>query len=84
MAPCGQVLLADECAFKLVFEDFLHLGQVVEPGQQAGAWLGAFQALVEFFADVVGQAGDFTTACVHSLDWLDCCFYFNFLIMNSY
>jgi hypothetical protein len=46
----------------VLLEDFLDLGEGVEPGEEFGGFLAIVEALVEFLADGGGEAGDFAAA----------------------
>jgi hypothetical protein len=54
----------------------MYLVQGVEPIQQLGAWLGAFQAFIQLFADIAGQAGDCAIAGIHGFE--GCCWFQHF------
>lgn len=57
--PVGEVLAVDGLAAELGDEDFFDGGEFVEPGEDLRTSLAVAEALVELFADVVGEAGDF-------------------------
>ncbi len=64
-APLAQVLGADGGALKVPGEDLLDLGEGIEPLEQFRAFLGLFEAGVEFFAEGGGEAGDLAVAGMH-------------------
>ena len=61
-APFGEVLVGDGFAFEEVGEDLFGFGEVVEPFENGAAEFAAIEAVVEFFADGFGEAGDFAGA----------------------
>ena len=60
--PLGQALFVDGPAAEIGGQDRLDLRLRVEPLQQGAAWRALVEAAVEFFADRLGQPGDFTVA----------------------
>ncbi len=58
-APFAEVLRADRPAVELAGEDLPDLGQGIEPGEEGFGRLGVGEAVVELFADGVGETGDF-------------------------
>jgi len=54
LAPFGKVLGADGPAGELFGDDFLDLGELVEPVDEGRAQFAVFKALVELFADGFG------------------------------
>lgn len=61
-APVGKVLGGDKLASELGGEDRFYGSKVVEPGEDGGGRLAIEKALVELFADVAGEAGDFAAS----------------------
>ena len=61
-APVGKVLRRNGFAVELGGQDFFDGLEVVEPGEDDGGGVAIQEALVELFADIVGEAGDFATA----------------------
>jgi hypothetical protein len=57
--------------------------QGVEPGEELGAFLGLFEALIQLVADVAGEAGYFAIACAHSFDGFVVVSIFQFFGMAS-
>ena len=57
--PVGEVLGSDGFGGELSGEDFFDGGEVIEPGEEAGAGLAVEETAVELFADVIGQSGNF-------------------------
>ena len=60
--PFGEVLGADGDAFEVLGEDGLDFGEGVKPLQEGHAGFAVVKALVELFAEGVGETGDFTGA----------------------
>src|ERR1700677_1218649 len=60
LAPVGEVIVIDGFATELGSEDFFDAGKVVEPGEDVGGGVVVEQAMVELFAEVFGEAGNFT------------------------
>ncbi|HEY2082089.1 MAG TPA: hypothetical protein VGI88_04845 [Verrucomicrobiae bacterium] len=63
--PFGEILAVDGRGVEKFGEDFLDGGQLVEPSGEFGAHGAVEETLIEFFADVVGQARDFTDSGFH-------------------
>jgi hypothetical protein len=61
----AEVLFGDGGAVELVFEDLADGVEAVEPVEDLGAGLAAFESLVELVAEMDGEAGDFAVARVH-------------------
>jgi hypothetical protein len=74
LAPLAQVLGADGDAGEVVLDDFLGFRQGVEPGEELGAFLGLFEALIQLVADVAGEAGYFAVAGAHNFKGVCCGF----------
>jgi len=60
LLPLGEVDLVDGVSFEISFKDFFDFGEGVEPGDESDAGFAIIEAAVEFFAEVAGEAGDFT------------------------
>ena len=65
--PIGEVLFGERAAAEFFAEDFLDFGQGVEPGEKFGAVGAVFEAVIQFFADEFGQAGDFSDSGFHKV-----------------
>jgi hypothetical protein len=61
-APFVEIDFVDWLRIEMFGEDGLDFGKRVEPGEQSRAFLAIEEALIELFADSVGEAGDFTGA----------------------
>ena len=61
-APFAEVLLGERFTRELLPQHSLNSGEGVEPGEEASAGFGVLEAVVEFFPNIVGQAGDFSVA----------------------
>jgi hypothetical protein len=59
LAPMGQIWVIDGSAVKISFEDFFDDRKFVEPGEDLAANLAIAEAMVEFFADIVGKTRNF-------------------------
>jgi hypothetical protein len=59
-APFAEVLLGDGGPVKLLLEDGLDVGTVVEPAEDLVALDIIIEAAVEFVTDVAGQALDYS------------------------
>ncbi|MEP6669252.1 MAG: hypothetical protein ABJF10_08875 [Chthoniobacter sp.] len=59
-------------AVELSLDESLNLGEVVEPVDEGFGDGAVIQALIDFFADGLGQPGDFTVASgiAHGCDWV--------------
>ena len=64
--PVGEVLRGDEVAAVVFFDEGDDFGAGVEPGEDEVGGFAVAEALVEFFAEGVGQTGNFAGA-VHGL-----------------
>jgi hypothetical protein len=65
-------VFADRFAIEFPPHERPHLWQGIQPGEQLGAWFGAFQPLIQFFANAVRQAGDFAIATFHVVQGFCC------------
>jgi hypothetical protein len=59
LTPIGHVLFGDGLALEFGGEDFFDDGEFVEPGEDLGVAVTIEEALVDLFAEVAGEAGDF-------------------------
>lgn len=59
LAPVGHVLFGDRLALEFGGEDGFDGGEFVEPGEDFGVALAVEEALVDLFAEFVGETGDF-------------------------
>jgi hypothetical protein len=59
VAPFAEVLLGDGAALEVLGEDGLRFGLGVEPGEEGVGDFAVAEAVVEGFAEVVREAGDF-------------------------
>ena len=64
-APFGEVLVGDGVAVEYFGEDFFSFWKFVDPGEDGAAELAVVEAVVEFFADGFGEAGDFAESGGH-------------------
>jgi len=65
VAPFREILLRDGASAEKFGEDALDFRQSVEPGKNLSAGLTVFETAVEFFADMFGQACDFSgSGCI--------------------
>ena len=60
--PGGEVLGFDGGAVEMFVEDGLDFGEPIEPFNEVHAGFAVVEALVEFFAERAGEAGDFAGA----------------------
>lgn len=60
IAPFLKVLLGDGTVFKGGFEKILNFWEAIEPGGKFWAGLAVVEAVIEFFAERCGEAGDLT------------------------
>ena len=58
--PVGKIWGVDWLTVELFFEDGVDFLQRVKPGDEFCTWLAILDAAVEFFADLVRKAGDFS------------------------
>jgi hypothetical protein len=58
----GQILRNDGVSFEEVAEDLLDFGEGVEPLDEGDAGNVTFEAVIEFLADFVREAGDFSVS----------------------
>src|SRR4051812_461132 len=65
ITPLGQVLLADGVPVKFFPQDFLYFGQGIQPVDELLASPAVVQAVIELFANVFWQAGDFSVTSFH-------------------
>ncbi len=63
--PFGKVLLINGPATEKPGHDGMDFGQGIEPLEEPGIRLLIEEALVELFADGLGEAGDFAVAWFH-------------------
>ena len=62
LSPLREVLRNDGVSVEEVVEDLLDFGEGVEPLDERDAGDVAFEAVVEFLADFVREAGDFSVS----------------------
>jgi hypothetical protein len=69
LAPFRQVLLGEGAASEFALQGRFDLREIIQPVHQAPARFAVEQSLVQFVADLAGQAGDFTTAAAVAEGW---------------
>jgi hypothetical protein len=74
----AEVLAGDGFSIEVLLDHFLDLGEAIEPFEQFGAGLVVFQAPVQLFADMVGQAGNLAIAGSHNFQGVEVWFDFSF------
>src|SRR6266404_3270771 len=65
LLPFGEVYGIDGIAFKVGLQNGLNLGQSIEPLDEGLGLLAVLKALVDLFANGVGQMSDFSVASSH-------------------
>ncbi len=70
-APVGEVLVGDEGSTEEFGHDAFGFGLTVYPWEDGAAEFAVVEAVVELFAEGVGEAGDFADAgwCHNGKDW---------------
>jgi hypothetical protein len=63
LSPLRKILGNDGVSVEEVAEDLLDFGEGVEPLDEGDAGDVAFEAVIEFLADFVREAGDFSVSC---------------------
>jgi hypothetical protein len=68
LAPVAEVLFGDRACVEVLPQDGLDFGEIVEPGDEAGAKFAIGEAAVELFADGAREAGDFSDSGHREVD----------------
>jgi len=68
LAPVAEILFGDGTSAEIGSETFLGVGKSIEPVDKAGAGFAIGEAMVQLFADVSGETGDFSEAAHEEVD----------------